>query len=49
MDLDESDLLHKNETRHALVNGKNNITRQANQTQTSPLETSSKGACIITI
>ena len=49
MDLDESNLLHKNETHHTTVNVNNDITKQDNQTQTSTLETPSKGAWIITI
>ena len=49
MDLDEGKLLRKNETHHTIVNVKNDITEQDNQTQTSTPETSSKGAWIITI
>ena len=49
MDLDESNLLHKNETHHTTVKVKNDKTRQDNQTQTTTLETPSKGAWIITI
>ena len=49
MDLDESNLLHKNETHHTVVNFKNDITKQDYEPQPSSIETSSKGDRIIAI
>ena len=49
MDLDESNLLYKNETHHTVVNFKNDITKQDSEPQPSSIETSSKGDRIIAI